>query len=357
MCRGLILQILILAVLLLPVPAVVGGLAVSAVGKNRSFAEQLTFRWVSGQIILWAGFQVICVPLVLAQRSFKDLVLLFSGFAAAMVLLAVASDLRHREGGFWRQEKGGGKKESILLWVLFLGLLLFQLVQAVRMTYADTDDAYYVTVSAITQSSDTMYQVLPYTGFGTGLDMRHCLAPFPIWIAYLAKVSGMPAVTAAHVIIPLALISMTYVIFYLIGIRLFPEKDGKLPLFLVFTELLVLFGNYSIQTVENFMIARSRQGKAALGSIVIPFVLFLLLLLCEKLKEKQKITPVFYLVLLASTAAGCLCSTIGALLLCMLVGVTGLAAAISYKRYLMLLPLAAACAPCVCVALLYLILG
>lgn len=354
----MILQILILAVLLLPMPVVVGGLAVSAVGKNKSFAELLTFRWVSGQIILWAGFQVICVPLVLTQRSFKDLVLLFSGFTAAMVLLAVASDLRHRERGFWRQEKGGScKKESILLWVLFLGLLLFQLVQAVRMTYADTDDAYYVTVSAITQSSDTMYQVLPYTGFGTGLDMRHCLAPFPIWIAYLAKVSGMPAVTAAHVIIPLALISMTYVIFYLIGIRLFPEKDGKLPLFLVFTELLVLFGNYSIQTVENFMIARSRQGKAALGSIVIPFVLFLLLLLCEKLKEKQKITPIFYLILLASTAAGCLCSTIGALLLCMLVGVTGLAAAISYKRYLMLLPLAAACAPCVCVALLYLILG
>lgn len=354
----MIVQILILAALLLPVPAVVGGLAVSAVGKNRSFAEQLTFRWVSGQIILWAGFQIICVPLVLAQKSFKDLVLMFSGFVAAMGLLAVASDLRHREKGPLRKEKGGSvKRESIVLWLLFWGLLFFQLVQAVRMAYADTDDAYYVAVSAITQSSGTMYQVLPYTGFATTLDMRHCLAPFPIWIAYLAKVSGMPAVTAAHMIIPLALISMTYAIFYLIGIRLFPEKDGKLPLFLVFTELLVLFGNYSIQTVENFMIARSRQGKAALGSIVIPFVLFLLLLLCERMREKQKIPPVLYLMLLAAAATGCLCTTIGALLLCMLVGVAGLAAAFSYKRYLMLLPLAAACAPCVCVAFLYLILG
>ena len=354
----MILQILILAALLLPVPAVVGGLAVNALGMNRSFAERLAFRWVSGQIILWAGFQVICVPLVLTQRSFQDLVLLFSGFAAAMVLLAVASDLRHRERGFERQEKGGSRKmDGMLLWILFLGLLVFQLVQAVRMTYADTDDAYYVAVSAITQSSGTMYQVLPYTGFGTTLDMRHCLAPFPIWIAYLAKVSGMPAVTAAHVIIPLALISMTYAVFYLISVRLFPGKDKKQPLFMVFTELLVLFGNYSIQTVENFMIARSRQGKAALGSIVIPFVLFMLLLFCEKLKEKQKIPPVIYLVLLASAAAGCLCTTIGALLLCMLVGVTGLTAVVSYKRYPVLLPLAASCVPCVCVAFLYLILG
>lgn len=354
----MIIQILILAALLLPVPTVVGGLAVSAVGKNKSLAELLAFRWVSGQMILWAGFQVICVPLVLVQRRFEDLVLLFSGFMAAMGLLAVASDLRRKTKGFFRQEKRGvQKREGILLWLLAGGLLAFQLVQAVRMVYADTDDAYYVAVSSVTQSSNTMYRVLPYTGFATSLDMRHCLAPFPIWVAYLAKVSGMPAVMAAHVILPLSLISMTYAVFYLIGIRLFPDKDGKLPLFLVFTEILVLFGNYSIQTVENFMIARSRQGKAALGSLVIPFVLFLLLIVCEKLREKQKIPPGVYLLLLAAAAAGCLCTTIGALLLCMLVGVTGLTAALAYKRYRILPPLAAACLPCVCFALVYLILG
>ena len=353
----MIVQILILAVLLLPIPAVVGGLAVSAVGKNRSLAERLAFRWVSGQFILWAGFQVICVPLVLAQKSFKDLVLLFSGYIAVIGLWAVVSDLRHREKGVQKKKDGSRKRESILLWCLFWGLLFFQLVQAVRMTYADADDAYYVAVSAITQSSDTMYQILPYTGFATTLDMRHCLAPFPIWIAYLAKASGIPAVAVAHVILPPALISMTYAIFYLIGVRMFPEKDGKLPLFLVFTEQLVLFGNYSIQTVENFMIARSRQGKAALGSIVIPFVLLLLLLLCEKLGEKQKIPSTLYLTLLAAAAAGCLCTSIGAFLLCLLVSMVGLATALGYKRYMILLPLAAACAPCVCVAFLYLILG
>lgn len=354
----MIIQILIMAVFLLPLPIAVGGLAVHAAGKNMSLAEQLAFRWVSGQIILWAGFQVICVPLVLAQRRFEDLVFLFSGFFAAMVLLAVASDLKRKAKGVFRQEKSGvWNREGFLLWLLVGGLLVFQLVQVVRMVYADTDDAYYVGVSSVTQSSNTMYQVLPYTGYATGLDMRHCLAPFPIWVAYLARVSGLPAVMAAHVILPLALISMTYAVFYLIGVRLFPEKDGKLPLFLAFTELLVLFGNYSIQTVENFMIARSRQGKAALGSLVIPFVLLLLMIVCEKLKNKQKIPSGVYLLLLASAAAGCLCTTIGSLLLCMLVGVTGLTAAFSYKRYRILLPLAAVCLPCVCFALIYLILG
>ena len=167
----------------------------------------------------------------------------------------------------------------------------------------------------------------------------------------------MPAVTMAHVALPVILIPMTYAIFYLIGVRLFPDKGGRLPLFLVFTELLVLFGNYSIYSMENFMIARSRQGKAALGSIVIPFVLLLLLILCEKLQQKQEVSLELYLLLTAVAFTGCLCSTMGALLLCMLAGVTGIIAALANKRYRILFPMAAACVPCVCFAVLYLVLA
>lgn len=348
----MVVQILILALLLLVVPAVVGSLAA---GVNNS----LPFRWVSGQFFLWAGFQVACVPMVLTGRKFHALLILFSCFMAAMVLLGVAVEIRRRVKPVFKLKvyDDGQKREGILFWFLFWGLLAFQLIQAVRMAYADGDDAYYVAVSAATESSDTMYQVLPYTGFGTELDIRHCLAPFPIWIAYLAKVSGMRTAMTAHVVLPVVLIAMAYAVFYLIGAKLFPKKDGKLPLFLVFVQLLVLFGNYSIQTVENFLIARSRQGKAALGSIVIPFVLFLLLLLCEKLQRQKKPSPMLYLLMAAAAIAGCLCTAMAALLMCVLIGVTGMTVAVVYERYRTLLPLAFVCMPCVCFALLYLILG
>ena len=104
------------------------------------------------------------------------------------------------------------------------------------------------------------------------------------------------------------------------------------------------------------MIARSRQGKAALGSIVIPFILYLLFVMLQKLQEKEKISPAFYLMLLAATITGCLCSTLGALLICMLIGVTGVVCAICYRERRILLPMAACCIPCVCYALLYLFL-
>ena len=242
------------------------------------------------------------------------------------------------------------------MWVLFWGLLIFQLVQAVRLTYADGDDAYYVAVSGITAESDTMYRKLAYTGGTTKLDARYGLAPFPVWIAFLAKLSGIPSVSVAHVAVPPVLIAMTYGIYYLLGSRLFAKNRERVPLFLIYTELLVLFGDYSFYTAENFMIARSRQGKAALGNIMIPMLILLLFLLLERIQEKQKITMGFWLLLFCTMTSACLCSTLGALLTCMLIGITGLCAAVCYRKWKFLLPLAACCAPCIAVAILYVFL-
>lgn len=352
------LQLLILALLLLVLPSVIGSLTANADTESAMSQNHLLFWWVSGHFFLWAGFQLICVPLILAERDFEDVVTLFAGYTAFLTLLGLAAALGRRTKAklrlVWNEGKSG--REGLWLWILFWGLLAFQLVQAVRMTYGDGDDAYYVVVSSIAQKANTMYTKLPYTGISTGVDIRHGLAPFPVWISFLGKVSGMPAVTVAHVVVPVVLIAMTYAIFYLMGKKLFPGKNGRLPLFLVFTEVLVLFGDYSYQSVENFMIARSRQGKAALGSIVIPFVLYLLLSICRKLQENKNVSLIWYLLLAAAAITGCLCSTMGSLLICILVGIAAIVMAFVYKKWRILLPMAACCVPCVGFALIYLIL-
>ena len=43
-----------------------------------------------------------------------------------------------------------------------------------------------------------MYQKLPYTGMSTELDVRHGLAPFPIWIAWLSQMTGIATVAVAQ---------------------------------------------------------------------------------------------------------------------------------------------------------------
>ena len=180
---------------------------------------------------------------------------------------------------------------------------------------------------------------LPYTGGTTGLDARHGLAPFPIWIAYLARIIGLRTVTVAQGVVPVVLIALTYGIYYLIGSRLFRGSGTRLPLFMLFTQLLVLFGNYSIYSPENFMIARSRQGKAALGNIVVPALVYLFLLLMEEWEQKRKPRRIFWLALFSVIMTACLCSTMGAALACLLLGVTGGCALIAYRRWSGILPL------------------
>lgn len=352
-------QLLIMGLLLLAVPLLAGGMFADMDQR----AGGLAFQWTSGQFCLWAGFQLICVPLVLLRRDFGDVVLFFSVYCGAAVLcgairLTVCRRRRRaaREEGAVREAGRRPGGAAVLWWLVFAALLVFQLAQAVGMTYADGDDAFYVGVSTTVRDSGLLYGKLPYTGAYTGLDARHGLAPLPVWVAYLAELSGMETVVAAHLVLPAVLIGFAYAVFYLLGRQLFPEKDEKLPLFLVFTELLVLFGDYSIYTVENFLIARSRQGKAALGSIVIPFLFLLMGLWLKRQEEKEQIPVRLYLLIAMAVLTGCLCSTQGALLVGLLAGITGLAGAVVHKRWSRLALLALCCMPCIGFALLYLLL-
>lgn len=349
------IQILILSMILLVIPTIVGGLFVN-VDKS---AGGLPFMWISGQILLWAGFQCICVPLILLEQRFSVVVRLFGIYMILLAALSVFLYFIRKHKRLWglRVISGAKEKRSYrFLWLIFWGLLVFQLVMACLMAYEEGDDAFYVAISTITENANTMYQKLPYTGGTTGLDARHGLAPFPIWVSFLAEVSGMPAVSVAQVALPMVLIVMSYGIYYLIGKHLLAGRRQTLPFFMILVELLVLFGGYSVYSAENFLLVRTAQGKAVLANIIIPFLFLLLLLLLEKLQKEERAGAGYWFLLAFTMTAGCLCSTLGTLLTCMLVGETGLCAAACYRRWRVLVPMALCCMIPVLVALLYFVL-
>lgn len=319
--------------------------------------KRLPIMWISGQMVLWMLFQFTCIPFILLEIDFVYFVRTYTAIVAVfLVAVFLVYALKHkRSRGKIALIKGEQKDALVtkIFWVIFVLLLLIQLILAVIMTYSDGDDAYYVAVSTITNNAGTMYRKLPYTGGSTDLDVRHSLAPFPIWISYLAEISGIKTVAVAHVALPIAMIAMTYAVFYLIAIRL--VRGENVPVFLVFTELLVLFGNYSYYTAENFMIARSRQGKAALGNIIIPILIWILLVIMGQLGEMRRINAQTWLLLFAVLSSCCLCSTLGALICCVLVGIGGICMAFTYKKWRFLIPMALCCSPCVLYAGMYML--
>jgi len=353
-----VLRLIWLFILVFLIPTVIGTLF----WKVDHRSPKWIFGWISGQMLLWAGFELIAVPLILMKADFQMVVALYSGYQGILLFAAVAMDfsrMETRSRGNFRVIQGTKDRKwtEHFFWCLFLLLLLFQILQSFRLAYGDGDDAYYVATSGITESSDTMYRIIAYTGGETGLELRYGLAPLPIWIAYLSRLTGIRSISVALVFVPPVLIAMTYAVYALVGSKLFGKRREYLPLFLIFIELMILFGNYSFYTTENFLLARSRQGKAALGNLIIPMLFFLLFVFAQNLQEQRKPHILYWILFPATLTSACLCSTMGGLLAGMLVGIAGLCMAVCYKQWKFLIPMAASCIPCITVALLYMRMG
>ena len=382
------MKILILTVVLLGVPLLAGGIFADA---GRSCCGLLS-RWVSGQMLLWAGFELISVPMILMGRGFAEVAELFCIYSICVLALALVSGLSGRarrkrtsalsgtsgckknlgrkmifassemegqESSFAQNRtvaKSGSCKGvmAVTLWGLAASLLLVQLVLACLLTYEEGDDAFYVGITTDAAESETMYRTLPYTGLSTSMDIRHALAPFPIWVSFLARISGMHGVTVAQIVLPVVLITMCYGIYYMIGTRLFRKGSRKLPLFMLLLECLVLFGGYSLYTAENFLLVRTAQGKAVIASIIIPFLFLLFLMLLEKVQNGKKAGGMYWLLVACAMVAGDLCSTQGIQLTGMLLGVLGGCTAAAYRRWKLLFPMAGCCVVPGALTLLYL---
>ena len=175
--------------------------------------------------------------------------------------------------------------ESIVLFGIFFIIVAFQLFMAVFMAPFDGDDAYYVVETLLAQQADVMNTILPYTGSSTSLDLRHAMAVFTMWEAFIAKMSGIHATIVCHTVMPLVLIPLVYVMYLEIGRILIGMKRDLLPVFMIIVALFQMFGNTSIYTAETFLMMRTWQGKAMVANFIIPMILWIFLWMFEDCRK------------------------------------------------------------------------
>ncbi len=332
----LVVQILIFAFYTLLLPVLVGAGSAAFIEKQR---KNLLFMWMAGTLLLFAAFQLVSVPFILKKCSFTSLFWVF--LVLSLCMGAVGTGIwwyRKRKIPILREVSGALDRTEKVLWIVFTVILLLQLVLAVVLTYGDGDDAYYVAVSTTTQDIDSMYRFSPYHGESTRIDIRHALAPFPIYIAFISRISGIHTATVSHVGMQLVLIPLTYCIYGLIGNRLWKGKKKNLAIFMIFVELLILWGNYSLYTAETFLMTRTRQGKSALGNIVIPAMFLLLLLICERIAENKRVEKSLWVLIFATVTTSCFCSVLGGFLLSVLLGLFMLCIIAVYRKWKILIP-------------------
>ena len=317
--------------------------------------------YISGFLVLLAAFQLFAVPVVFLDAfGFPWIVKVFTILTTLLTgggILA-ALHLWRREGCIFQERVLLKKKSKIELiqWLIVAILIGFQLYMALTRASFDGDDAYYVVQSVITDETDTLYRILPYTGFSTSLDMRHAMAVFPIWIAYLARMTGIHATIVSHSILPMVLIPVTYLIYYEIGKVLFREKEEQLPTYMIYICILHIFGNVSIYTNATFLLMRTWQGKSMLANVVIPAIFMVVLWLFEGEPEKRGKRNGLWFLLFFINVVAAMMSTASVFLNTMLIGIMGLMLCIQEKNIKILFKMASCCIPCVVYALLYVIL-
>lgn len=373
----MIVKLLMLGIWMVLVPWGIGYFALG-VGRIKR-AGSPGFAFGLGYILMWAVFQLIAVPVVLRAGKFRQVELIFEAACLTFAIAGALLFMLQLKGGLWEKSVSRGKEAwgkvrsregavALALWAVFFGSLLFQAAQAYRLAYADGDDAYYIPISTAANLGGGMYAVDSYTGAPTTLDMRHGLAPFPIWVSFIAAKCGVNAAVAAHSLMPLVLIPVTYVLYLEIGKLLCRDvvsgKEGRavtgrnilLPVFMIFVSLLQIWGNYSIYPASTFLLTRTRQGKAALGNVILPFLLLLLYKIAEEVKEQGKAGMQNVLWMMAAMTAGCLCSTMAGFLCGLLVVMTAGLLFILYRKPHVLWQGLLGCAPGIVYSLLYLYL-
>ncbi len=250
-------------------------------------------------------------------------------------------------------------------WLLFFVLLGFQLYRAVAFTSFDGDDAYYVVESLIAQEAGVMYRILPLTGGSTGLDVRHAMAVFPMWVAFVSVRAGMHATIVSHVVMPLVLIPLTYLLYYEIGRALFvraPQSGNvfqkeNLSLFMIIMAVYQIFGNVSLYTNETFFLTRTWQGKALAGSLVIPALFWVFLQIYDKGVKKGRTDAGLWILLVCVNMTAGICSSIAVFLVCILIAVATFCLAVAERDWKILFKVGAACIPNVAYMAVYVIMA
>lgn len=332
---------MLLIVWLIIVPMLIG---ILLNGILPVFRRTVGITFILGYLAYFGIFEIIAIPCML-KITYGAFGYCFRFFSAASVILAVMGFVRmillmKKEGfGFLtlfpgethagahelmspRSDPKGLKLdyslEARIYWIVFFVLLAVQMVMAVVMSSFDGDDAYYVVESLLAQQADVMNTILPYTGTSTSLEYRHALAVITMWIAFVAKGSGVHATIVSHSIIPLLIIPFVYLVYVEIGRILFRNRQEVIPVFMLVVSFLMLFGNVSLYTPATFFLMRTWQGKAIVSNLVFPLILWIFLWLLEDIRETtgivnmpviQRIAPWFILTMINMLSG--ICSSMG----------------------------------------------
>ena len=224
-----------------------------------------------------------------------------------------------------------GKKNfpHYIPYIIAAAIIFYQIIIYIFGMHLDEDDARWIAEANDALVKNRMYLHNPatgeYIGRFVGEMQKDVFSPWAMYIAVLSRNTFIRSVVIAHTIYPPILLGQVYIVYDLIGKKLFKGKTEQ-GLFVMMVALINLFMGGNVYTQSVFTLTRIWQGKAVVAAVMIPLFLYLLLLV------QNEDTVINWLWFGIAGCACCLFSGMGIAISVIMIAVYGLYAVVC-KRF------------------------
>ncbi len=238
--------------------------------------------YLYGQVLLWALFQLLAVPMVFFRLPFNALFTAYAIVLTALTAWGVRSCIRKNKVP--RQSKPEKPYLQYLPLLLAICVVLFQASVYCLGMHLDEDDSRFIVEANDAITKNTMYLHNPatgeYIGRFVGEMKKDIFSPWAMYIATLSRLTMLhPAVFARTVYAPV-LLALSYTVYWLIGKRLF-SRTFERGVFLLSVSVISMFFVGEAYSQAAFSLIRIWQGKAAVAAVMVPLSLLMMLELEE----------------------------------------------------------------------------
>ena len=317
---------------------------------NKNEKNNILYDYLIGFFIKFSVLQLISIPMIFKYCSLTELLTVYCVILGIIALISIIINAKNLKACFLENLKTIKTlpKKTIIV-ILLIG---FQLFMSFWYTHIDDDDSFYVATATEAVESNTLYEYAALEGYKyERFPIRYVLSPFPMYTAITSKIIDVHPAIIAHTVFPVVFISMSYMVYALIGEKLFNKDKNKVNLFLIIISILYIFGGYSIRSNFAFLLYRSWQGKAIIANIMIPMI-GLQLINCVKNNDRSN-----WCILFITMFATCLLSEMGMVISAMGLMVLTLIFVIKDKKINYLIKSGLCCIPILIYTVIYLFMS
>lgn len=257
----------------------------NAVCNKLSMRGTIPRSFVMGYLSMWAVFQIITVPLILLKANFWIDVALYSILLAGAIAYGVVKK---------SYVSLTVPKLDKAIWVgvgvmTILGMCI--IIQSFRLQLTNADDSRFVVNAVDTVRTNRMLLTDVNTGqeiaYWTGDLYKDVISPWPVYVAYLSKITGIHVASMMHTFLPPVLLTVMMSVFWMIAGELFDKMIYRV-LFEIMVIVIYIYGYFSIYSTEAFTMIRIWQGKATMAAVGIPSVIYSFIYLYRLLPDDKK---------------------------------------------------------------------